>query len=65
MNSIEGARSVGITGTPAFILGTMKGDTLEGVKIVGAQPIAVFDKAIRELLPQQEKTNTTSSTEKK
>jgi len=44
------ASALGITGTPSFVVGTVKGDTLEGVMIVGAQPYAAFDRTIREIL---------------
>ena len=42
--------SLGITGTPAFVLGKSVGDSVEGRKIVGAQPLEVFEGAINELL---------------
>ena len=44
------AMSLGITGTPTFIIGKSAGETVEGRVIVGAQPIAVFDAAIKEVL---------------
>lgn len=44
------AISLGITGTPTFILGKTAGDTVEGRVIVGAQPYAVFEAAINEIL---------------
>jgi protein-disulfide isomerase len=47
---IDDARAAGITGTPAFVLGKTSKDGLEGVKIVGAQPYAVFEAKINELL---------------
>lgn len=46
------AQSLGITGTPTFILGKTAGDTVEGRVIVGAQPYAVFAAAIDETLRQ-------------
>lgn len=42
--------SIGITGTPSFVIGTVKGSTLDGVIIVGAQPFVVFEKEINKLL---------------
>ncbi len=51
--SSKGAASIGITGTPSFVVGTVKGDTLDGIKIVGAQPYAVFEKAIKDSLAAQ------------
>jgi protein-disulfide isomerase len=44
------AQSLGITGTPTFILGKAVGDSVEGRVIVGAQPLAAFEAAINELL---------------
>jgi predicted DsbA family dithiol-disulfide isomerase len=44
------AAAAGINGTPSFVVGTAKGDVLEGVRIVGAQPFGVFDRTIREFL---------------
>ena len=44
------AQSIGITGTPGFVLGRSSNHTLEGIKIVGAQPFALFDAKIKELL---------------
>jgi protein-disulfide isomerase len=48
--SERSAAEAGITGTPGFVVGTAKGDTVEGVVILGAQPYAAFDRAIREIL---------------
>jgi protein-disulfide isomerase len=42
--------SLGINGTPSFVLGRSSGDAVEGRKIVGAQPLEVFESAINELL---------------
>ncbi|HZC81434.1 MAG TPA: thioredoxin domain-containing protein [Nitrospiraceae bacterium] len=44
------AQSIGITGTPGFVLGRSSKHTLEGIKIVGAQPFTLFDAKIKELL---------------
>ncbi len=44
------AGTLGISGTPTFVLGRPKGDSVEGRKIVGAQPYAAFDAAVNELL---------------
>ncbi len=44
------AQSLGINGTPTFILGRSAGDSVEGRVIVGAQPFAVFEAAINETL---------------
>lgn len=42
--------SLGVNGTPAFVLGKSVGDAVEGRKIIGAQPVAVFENAINEML---------------
>jgi protein-disulfide isomerase len=47
------AQSLGITGTPTFILGKAVGDSVEGRVIVGAQPLAVFEGAINEMLEKR------------
>ena len=44
------AQSLGITGTPTFILGKTAGDSVEGRVIVGAQPLATFEEAINGML---------------
>jgi protein-disulfide isomerase len=49
----KGAAGIGITGTPSFVVGTVNGDTLDGIKIVGAQPYAVFEEVIRYFLSAQ------------
>jgi len=49
----QGAAGAGITGTPSFVIGTVKDNTLDGVKIIGAQPYPVFEKAIKDYLPAQ------------
>ncbi len=48
---LSDALAAGIEGTPSFVLGrrTPTG-TIEGVRIVGAQPLAMFDAKIAELL---------------
>ena len=40
--SSKAANSVGLTGTPSFVLGRASGDAVDGVAIVGAQPYDVF-----------------------
>ena len=47
---IAAAQTVGINGTPSFVLGRMNGDYLEGYRIVGAQPFASFEAVAKELL---------------
>ena len=45
-----GARAMGITGTPSFVVGRVDGDVLRGEKMVGALPFSAFDAAIRKAL---------------
>lgn len=45
---ISDAESVGVQGTPGFILGTKEGS--EGVRISGAQPFAAFDRELKVML---------------
>jgi protein-disulfide isomerase len=47
---IAAAQAAGLTGTPSFVLGRTTAAGVEGVTIVGAQPYAVFEARIRELL---------------
>ncbi|HZQ63172.1 MAG TPA: thioredoxin domain-containing protein [Casimicrobiaceae bacterium] len=42
--------SVGVSGTPSFVLGRIKDGKIEGVRIVGAQPYNAFDAKIRDML---------------
>ena len=44
------AQSLGITGTPTFILGKTAGDSVEGKVIVGAVPLEVFEANINAML---------------
>ena len=46
----QGAAAIGIRSTPSFVIGTARGDVLEGIGITGAQPYAVFEKAITDFL---------------
>jgi protein-disulfide isomerase len=43
---IAEANSLGITGTPTFVLGKESGGRIEGIKLVGAQPYDVFAKLV-------------------
>jgi len=47
------AGALQITGTPSFVIGRMKNDKVEGVKLVGAMPYATFDSKIKDLLATQ------------
>lgn len=49
----KGAAAIGINGTPSFVVGTAKGDTLDGIRIIGAQPYAVFEKVIKDYIAAQ------------
>lgn len=44
------AQSVGITGTPSFVLGTSDGQIIRGERIVGAKAFSFFEGKIRALL---------------
>lgn len=44
------AASVGITGTPGFIVGRLSGSTVTGTRVVGAQPFPAFQQAIEAVL---------------
>jgi len=44
----EAGERAGISGTPSFVVGPTAGDTLDGVRIVGAQPLAAFEARIKE-----------------
>jgi protein-disulfide isomerase len=56
LDAIDGdaaeAGRVGITGTPSFVLGRTTEDTVQGEKIVGAQPYAAFAAKIEALLAE-------------
>jgi protein-disulfide isomerase len=48
---VAAGMSAGVTGTPSFVLGrTTPGPTLEGIRIVGAQPYQAFESRIKALL---------------
>ncbi len=53
--SADLAGTIGISGTPSFVVGRSKGDKVDGVKLVGAQPFAAFDQKLKELLKQPAK----------
>ena len=44
------ATSVGVSGTPTFVIGKMTPSGLDGIRIVGAQPYAAFEAKIKEQL---------------
>ena len=47
---IATARSLGVTGTPTFVIGKTVSGAFTGVKVVGAPPLAVFEGRIKSLL---------------
>ena len=44
------ATSVGVSGTPSFVIGRTSATGLDGIRIVGAQPYTAFDAKLKELL---------------
>ncbi len=44
------ANTLGVSGTPTFVLGKISGDSVEGYKIIGAQPYPAFEAVVNELL---------------
>lgn len=52
---IAAAQSVGINGTPSFVLGKVTGEYLDGYRIVGAQPYAAFESMAKEILAGEKK----------
>lgn len=50
---VAAARSVGITGTPSFVLGTSDGKEIQGERIVGAKSFQIFEREIEALLAAQ------------
>lgn len=44
------ATAAGITGTPTFVLGRAKGETVSGTMIVGIKPLAFFEAEVEKLL---------------
>jgi predicted DsbA family dithiol-disulfide isomerase len=47
---MKDGRSVGVTGTPSFVVGRPEGGQLHGILIAGARPYDTFSKAIEEFL---------------
>jgi protein-disulfide isomerase len=47
---VVSATAVGVSGTPSFLIGRSTAQGFEGTRIVGAQPYAVFDAQIQQLL---------------
>ena len=51
-DSGDAARTLGVSGTPSFVIGRVTGDTLDGQLYVGALPYSSFDAAIKGVLGQ-------------
>jgi protein-disulfide isomerase len=49
------AERLGISGTPAFVLGKVANNVLDGVLMLGAQPYTAFDSRLEQLLQSQSK----------
>ncbi len=49
----QDAATIGLSGTPSFVLGKASGTTVQGITIVGAQPYASFESKIKEMLPKE------------
>ena len=47
---VADAGTLGISGTPSFVLGKTPKDRIDGVRIVGAVPYSVFETAIKNQL---------------
>ncbi|PYN93325.1 MAG: thioredoxin, partial [Candidatus Rokuibacteriota bacterium] len=47
---IAAAVAAGVSGTPTFVVGPTAPDGVEGQRIVGAVPYAVFESRFKELL---------------
>jgi predicted DsbA family dithiol-disulfide isomerase len=47
---VADANTLGISGTPSFVVGKTAKDEINGVRIVGAVPYSVFDTAIKNQL---------------
>lgn len=50
---IKDAISIGITGTPSFVIGKRDGKMIKGEKLVGALPYRVFESRFKELLSKK------------
>lgn len=47
--TMDMAKAIGISGTPSFIIAP-SGETLDGIKLVGALPLPIFEEKIKEAL---------------
>ena len=47
---IATARSIGVTGTPTFVIGKTVSGPFTGVKLIGAPPLAAFESRIKTLI---------------
>ena len=46
----DAENTAGVSGTPTFVIGRSSGDSVEGLRIVGAQPLPTFEARIQALL---------------
>ena len=46
----DAENTAGVSGTPTFVIGRSSGDSVQGEKIVGAQPLPQFEARIQALL---------------
>ncbi|MEN8204978.1 MAG: thioredoxin domain-containing protein [Pseudomonadota bacterium] len=53
----QDARGVKLTGTPSFIIGKSDSKKITGKVVIGAQPVNVFNSAIKQALEQQPSDN--------
>lgn len=47
------AKSIGVTGTPTFVIGKTVNGSFTGVKLIGGPPLAVFESRIKQLMNGQ------------
>jgi protein-disulfide isomerase len=47
---VEGARAVGVTGTPSFLVGASRGEVVQGQLLVGDETFADFEKVLARYL---------------
>lgn len=52
-DSVAEAGRLGVTGTPTFFIGREKAGSVEGMRVMGAQPFTVFEQKFGELLEKK------------
>lgn len=50
---LKEASTVGISGTPSFVVGKTTAEGVDGVVVVGAQPLEAFENVFKQILLQQ------------